>query len=202
MEENNRNNSKNKPVIILLSVLIAAVLGVGGYIVIRDISRGGKDDNSSQNQNNDSQNSQSQDGGDSSQSQDSGDSGQSQDSGSSSQPQDNPGDQGGSTPSGGSDQPASTDIDASITYAEVRKNDFYIEAQTNGVISGTCEMSLLPANGGQGHHETVNLVAGDNVSVCSQSFSLKGMNPGDYNLTIVISSSDGRTKTLAKAIKV
>lgn len=196
MSEN--NSSTNKPVIILLVVLIVAVLGVGGFLIVRDLTRGNKDADSSQTQDN-----KTKDGGDNSQTQGGSDSGQAQSDqtqGGSDGSQTQGGDQGGSTPSG--DQPASTDIDAGITYAEVRKNDFYIEVQTNGAIPGTCDISLLPTNGGQGHRESVSLEESNKVSLCSKSFSLKGMNPGEYKVTVVINSSDGRTKTLEKVVKV
>ena len=170
------NNSNNKIIIALLGVLIAAILIVGGYFIIKDLNKDKDDDHddipdTSQTTDKDSdQNDKDQ-----------------PDSGSTVEP---------ATPS------APEGIEASITHAEVRGNDYYIEAQTSGIVYGTCDISIMPTNGGQGHHETDDLEPVGNASTCDEDFSLKGMNPGEHKVTVIIYSSDGRSTTLEKIVNV
>ncbi|MBQ3325618.1 hypothetical protein IJG79_00495 [Candidatus Saccharibacteria bacterium] len=165
--------STNTAIIVLLVILIVAVLGVGGYFIVKDITGNNSNNNGS------SQTSSKQ----------SADSGEN-DNGSSSNSDD------------GGSETTNNDIEAGITYAEVRGNDYFIELQTNGVVEGKCEISLVPTNGGQGHHDTTDLVAANKVSLCSEDFSLKGLNPGEHKITAVIRAKDGRTKTLEKIVKI
>ena len=167
--------STNTPVIVLLVVLIVAVLGIGGYFIIKDIT--GSNDNSS------SSSSSSQ-----SSTTPSGDNG-----GSSS---------GGSSSGSSSDQPVSTDIEAGITFAERRSANFHVEVQTNGALAGTCEFTLTPVNGGSVHHADGALVEQNKVSICSDDVSIKGLNPGDHKLTVVVRAADGRTKTLEQVVNI
>ena len=169
-----KNKSSNKVIIGLLIALIVAVLCVGGYFVIKDITKN-QDAESSQNNyssSNDSNknNSQSDDTSD-------------------------------VTPTP-EPAPAEDEIEAAIIYSEVRGNDYYIEAQTNGAISGTCEISMVPTNGGQGHHETDDLDVQNKVSTCDEDFSLKGLNRGEHKITVVIRAYDGRTKTLEQIVNL
>ena len=186
--ENNQTNKSNKAIIALLSVLIIMVTFVGGYFIIKDITKSNDDSdkNSTSQQTNDSKDKNS--------------SGQSQ-SGSSDSSDDS-----SSTASGGSSTPTSDptqeEIEADITYAEVRSNNYYIEAQINGQINGTCEISVIPTNGSQGHHETEEIEISNKVSICNESFSLKGMNPGEHKVTVIIDSADGRTKTIEKIVNI
>ena len=166
--------STNTPVIVLLVVLIVAVLGIGGYFIIKDIT--GSNDN-----NNSSSSSQSS-------TTPSGDNG-----GSSS---------GGSSSGSSSDQPVSTDIEAGITFAERRSANFHVEVQTNGALAGTCEFTLTPVNGGSVHHADGALVEQNKVSICSDDVSIKGLNPGDHKLTVVVRAADGRTKTLEQVVNI
>ena len=166
--------STNTPVIVLLVVLIVAVLGIGGYFIIKDITGGNNNNNSS---------SSSQ-----SNTTPSGDNG-----GSSS---------GGSSSDSSSDQPVSTDIEAGITYAERRSANFHVEVQTNGALAGTCEFTLTPVNGGSVHHANGALVEQNKVSICSDDVSIKGLNPGDHKLTVVVRAADGRTKTLEQIVNI
>ena len=174
------NKSNNKVVIALLAVLIIAVGCVGGYFIIKDINKGHEGSDA----NNTSQTSDSKDKTDSDKSQ----------GGSSS------GDAAGSnTPAL---EPAQEEIEAGITYAEVRGNDYYIEVQVNGQVNGVCDMSIVPTDGGQGHHGTDDLEIENKVSICDEDFSLKGMNPGEHKITLMISTTDGRTKTLEKIVNI
>ena len=188
----NINKSTNKPIIVLLVVILIAVLGIGGYFIIKDIASSNKDNSSSQSQNQNNDNNNSDQGGSTPSGGDSGDSGNSGDGGNS----------GDSGDGGSSDQPVSTDIDASITVAETRGVNFHIEAQTNGVIYGKCDISLVPTDGTQGHHNTVDLAVAGQNSVCTDDVSVKGLNPGEHKLTVVVLSTDGRTKTLEQIIKI
>ena len=174
------NKSSNKVVITLLAVLILAVVCVGGYFIIKDISKK-HDDND---ENGTSQTTDDKDRGDSGQSQ-----GGSSDDDTS----------GSSTPT---PEPTQEGIDALITHAEVRGNDYYIEAQVNEQVNGACDISLMPTNGGQGHHGDDDLEIENGVSTCDEDFSLKGMNPGEHKITVIISTADGRTKTLEQIVNV
>lgn len=172
----NINRSTNTPIIVLLTAILIAVLGFGGYFLARDIIS--INNGSSQTQNTDNNNS-----------------GQGNTDPSS-------GDSGNSGSGGSSDQPIIADIDASITIAETQGVNFHIEAQTSGIVDGKCDVTLTPTDGTQGHHDVVDLnVVGQN-SVCSEDISLKGLNPGEHRLTIVVLAADGRTKTLAQTLRI
>ena len=176
------NNSSNKVIVALLSVLVAAVVCIGGYFIIRDINGNHGDDKSST-----SQGSGNNDKGSSSQSQ----------SGSSSSSSSSSDTSGSSTPT---PQPVENEIAAGITYAEVRGNDYYIEVQADGQINGTCDIVMVPTNGGQGPHGTDDLEISNKVSICNEEFSLKGMNPGEHKITVTIKAVDGRTKVIEKIV--
>ena len=166
--------STNTPVIVLLVVLIVAVLGIGGYFIIKDITGGNDNNNSSSS----SQSSTTPSG-------------------------DNGGSSSGESSSGSSsDQPVSTDIEAGITFAERRSANFHVEVQTNGALAGTCEFTLTPVNGGSVHHADGALVEQNKVSICSDDVSIKGLNPGDHKLTVVVRAADGRTKTLEQVVNI
>ena len=165
----------NTPVIVLLVVLIVAVLGIGGYFIIKDIT-GGNDNNSSSSSSSQSSTTPSGDNGGSS--------------------------SGGSSSGSSSDQPASTDIDAGISIAERRSANFHVEVQTNGALAGTCEFTLTPVNGGSVHHADGALVEQNKISICSDDVSIKGLNPGDHKLTVVVRAADGRTKTLEQIVNI
>ena len=166
--------STNTPVIVLLVVLIVAVLGIGGYFIIKDITGGNDNNNSSSS----SQSSTTPSG-------------------------DNGGSSSGESSSGSSsDQPVSTDIEAGITFAERRSANFHVEVQTNGALAGTCEFTLTPVNGGSVHHADGALVEQNKVSICSDDVSIKGLNPGDHKLTVVVRATDGRTKTLEQVVNI
>ena len=169
----NKNKSSNKVIIGLLIALIAAVLCVGGYFIIKDITKN-QDAESSQNKNSDTNDSNKNN---------------SQDDTSDVTPTPEP-------------APAEDEIEAAIIYSEIRGNDYYIEAQTNGAISGTCEISMVPTNGGQGHHETDDLDVQNKVSTCDEDFSLKGLNRGEHKITVVSRAYDGRTKTLEQIVNL
>ncbi len=168
-----KNKSSNKVIIGLLIALIVAVLCVGGYFVIKDIVK--NQDNES------SQNDSSSDDSDKNNSQ---------------------GDDTSDVTPAPEPAPAQDEIEAGITYSEIRGNDYYIEVQTNGAISGTCEISLMPTDGGQGHHETDDLDVQNKVSICDEDFSLKGLNRGEHKITVVIRANDGRVKTLEKIVNL
>lgn len=178
LTENKQSN--NKVVIALLVVLIVMVGFVGGYFIVKDITKG-NDDSDKNGTSQQTNGGQSQSG-----SSDSGDSG-------------NTSGGGSSTPT---PEPAQDEIVAGITYAEKRSNDFYIEAQVDGQVNGKCDISIVPTDGSQGHHETEELEISNKISVCSESFSLKGMNPGEHKVTVVINSTDGRTKTLEQIVNL
>ena len=167
--------STNTPVIVLLVVLIVAVLGIGGYFIIKDIT-GSNDNNSSSSSSSQSSTTPSGDNGGSS--------------------------SGGSSSGSSSDQPVSTDIEAGITFAERRSANFHVEVQTNGALADTCEFTLTPVNGGSVHHADGALVEQNKVSICSDDVSIKGLNPGDHKLTVVVRAADGRTKTLEQVVNI
>lgn len=99
--------------------------------------------------------------------------------------------------------PNSTEaIEAGITYTEVRGDDFYIEAQTNGTISGTCEISLIPSAGGTTHSDTDKLNVHNKVSICDEDFDLNKITPGAYTVRVIINAQDGRTTTLEKSVNI
>ena len=167
--------STNTPVIVLLVVLIVAVLGIGGYFIIKDIT-GSNDNNSSSSSSSQSSTTPSGDNGGSS--------------------------SGGSSSGSSSDQPVSTDIEAGITFAERRSANFHVEVQTNGALAGTCEFTLTPVNGGSVHRADGALVEQNKVSICSDDVSIKGLNPGDHKLTVIVRAADGRTKTLEQVVNI
>lgn len=169
-----KKKSSNSVIIGLLIALIVAVLCVGGYFIIKDITKN-QDTESSQNDNsgtNDSSNNNSQ-----------------TDNTSDNTPVPEP-------------TPAEDEIEAGITYSEIRGNDYYIEAQTDGAISGTCEISMVPTDGGQGHHDTDDLEMKNKVSTCDEDFSLKGLSRGEHKITVVIRADDGRVKTLERIVNL
>ncbi|MBR3233339.1 hypothetical protein IKG12_00545 [Candidatus Saccharibacteria bacterium] len=168
----------NTSIIALLVILLIAVLGIGGYFIIKDISSGNNDNSSSQ-----SQNTNNKDSG-----------------GQSTPSDDNTG--GNSGDSGGSEQPAISELEAGITYAEKRGVNFYVEVQANDVITGRCDFSLIPTDGGQGHQNSNDLAPQNKISICSDSVSIKGLNPGEHKLTVVIRAADGRTKTLEQIVNI
>ena len=168
-----KKKSTNNVIIGLLIVLIVAVLCVGGYFVIKDITKN-QDAESSQNKNSDTNDSN----------------------------KNNSQDDTSDVTLTPEPAPAEDEIEAAIIYSEVRGNDYYIEAQTNGAISGTCEISMVPTNGGQGHHETDDLDVQNKVSTCDEDFSLKGLNRGEHKITVVIRAYDGRTKTLEQIVNL
>lgn len=180
------NRSSNKTIIILLSVLIIIAAGVGGYFIIKDAMNSNVADTSGGDNGN-------QDNGKTTPS-DQPSSGSEDDKG-------NKGD-GQQPASGDSDDDKSSTIEAGITYAEVRNQNFYVEVQTNGAITGSCEISIMPTSGGQGSTHTADLEPQNKVSLCSTNFSVKGLNPGDHNLTVTIKSTDGRSVTLEQLVKV
>lgn len=162
MEDFMENKSNNKLVVTLLAVLIVAVLGVGGYFIVKDLNNKNSSNNS--NGSNSSQNSSQQDSSNES-----------------------------NTPDEGGSQTAdSGEIEAGITYAEIRGQDFYIEAQINGQVSGTCEIYLTPADGSQGHYDDDDIEIRNKVSICEEDFSLKGNNPGEHIVKVIIKASDGQ----------
>ena len=169
-----KNKSSNKVIIGLLIALIVAVLCVGGYFVIKDITK-----------NQDAESSQSSD-----------------DSGKKDSNKNNSQDDTSNVTPTPEPAPAEDEIEAAIIYSEIRGNDYYIEAQTNGAISGTCEISMVPTNGGQGHHETDDLDVQNKVSTCDEDFSLKGLSRGEHKITVVIRAYDGRTKTLEQIVNL
>ena len=171
----------NTPIIALLVILLIAVLGIGGYFIIKDISSGNNDNSSSQSQNTNNK-----------------------DSGGQSTPSDDNtgGNSGNSGNSGGSEQPAISELEAGITYAEKRGVNFYVEVQANDVITGKCDFSLIPTDGGQGHQNSNDLAPQNKISICSDSVSIKGLNPGEHKLTVVIRAADGRTKTLEQIVNI
>lgn len=168
----------NTPIIALLVILLIAVLGIGGYFIIKDISSGNNDNSSSQ-----SQNTNNKDSG-----------------GQSTPSDDNTG--GNSGNSGGSEQSAISELEAGITYAEKRGVNFYVEVQANDAITGRCDFSLIPTDGGQGHQNSNDLAPQDKISICSDSVSIKGLNPGEHKLTVVIRAADGRIKTLEQIVNI
>ena len=172
MDTGNKSNN-NKVIIVLLSVLIVAVLGIGGFFIVRTLTSD-NNQNTSESSTSNSTSSNTQ------------------------QPTNN-----SSTPTNNSAPSETTEpIEAGFTYTEVRGNDYYIEVQTNGAIAGTCDISLVPTNGTNGHHDTDDLEMSNKVSTCSEDFSLKGMNPGEHKITVVIRATDGRTTTLEKIVNI
>ncbi|MBR3232876.1 hypothetical protein IKF74_01120 [Candidatus Saccharibacteria bacterium] len=173
-----KDKSNNKMVVALLAVLIVAVLGVGGYFVVKDLNSKKSDDSS-----------QEQGGKD-----DKKDSGQDD-------PTPTPDPEPTPTPDP-EPTPAPSEIEAGITYSEIRSNDFYVEVQVSGQVAGTCDISVTPTSGGQGHHDTDDLEIQNKVSLCNESFSLKGMNKGEHLVKVIIYATDGRTKTLEKTVNI
>ena len=177
-----KNNSNNKIIISLLAVLIIAVLGVGGYFVIKDATKSQNPESSQNNSNNDSNHNST--------------SNQNNTSGSSNS------DTSASESSSQSPQPEQAAIEASIAYSEIRGDDYYIEAQVKGAVGGTCDISLVPTNGGQGHHETDKLDIEGGISICDEDFSLRGLGRGEHKITVIIRAADGREKTLEKIVNI
>ena len=173
------NKSNNKVIIALLAVLIIAVVCVGGYFIIKDINKGRDDDKDNTSQTTDDK--------------------KKSDSGTSQGGSSGGGEDGGSTPT---PEPAQDELEAGITYAERRGNDYYIEVQVNGQVNGRCDISIVPTSGGEGHHGDDDLEIQNKVSICDEDFSLKGMNPGEHKITVFINAADGRTKTLEKIVNV
>ena len=100
------------------------------------------------------------------------------------------------------DSGASNELEAGITYTEIRGNDYYVEVQVNGQVTGKCDISVLPTDGGQGPQDDDDLEIRNKVSICDEDFSLKGMNKGEHKVTVVIHANDGRTKTLEKIVNI
>lgn len=169
-----KKSNSNTLIVVLLSVLIVAVLAVGGYFIIKDIRNkdDDSDNHSSQVEPAEKKESEKQD------------------------------DDQKIAPAEESDDAVSNEIEAGITYAEVRGNDFYVEVQVNGQVTGRCDISVMPTNGTQGHQDDDDLEIRNKVSICDEDFSLKGMNPGEHKVTVVIRADDGRTKTLEKIVNI
>lgn len=100
----------------------------------------------------------------------------------------------------GTNSNSSNQIDAEISYAETRENDYYIEARTNEVVIGSCDVSLIPADGGEGYYTTVPLEEKDGISVCGKSFPLKSTTSGDYFVLVTVSAADGRSRKLDRMV--
>lgn len=94
------------------------------------------------------------------------------------------------------------EIEAGITYSEIREDDFYVEAQTNGIVSGVCEISLISASSGTTYSETDELDAQNKVSICHEDFDLDKINRGEYLIRIIINAYDGRSTTLEKSVSI
>lgn len=106
------------------------------------------------------------------------------------------------TPTENTNTTTPSEIEAGITYTEVRGNDYYVEAQTNGAISGTCEISLIPSAGGTTYSDTDELDVQNKVSTCDEDFDLKKLSSGTYTVRIIINAHDGRTTTLEKSVNI
>lgn len=176
---------KNTLIIVLLSILIVAVVGIGGYFVIADIVKNNSPDTS---QNEDSRRNRP--------SRKSSNSNANTNNGTSNK-------ESASTDSSSNGADTSTNtggIEAGITYAEIRGDDFYIEAQANGAVEGNCVVSITPTDGSQGYTDTSDLDVHNKVSICDEDFSLRRLNSGQYLIRVVINAYDGRSTTLEQYV--
>ena len=155
----------SKMIVALLAVLVLAVLGVGGYFIVKDLNHKNKVAETSQ---------------------------------------DSADKKKGLEPTK-DDTAASAkedEIEAGITYAEIRGQEFYVEVQVNGQVEGICEISLTPTDGSQGSIETDDLEIANKVTLCNEGFSLKSLNPGLHQVKVDIRANDGRTLTLEKIVDI
>ena len=192
MEENKRNRTSNKPVIILLVVLILAVLGVGGYFIIKDVTK--KNDETQQEEKKEEKETETGEKTEGSSTTSTGSSASSSSDSSSNSSNDN-----GNSSTSTSD--SSEPLEAGI-YHEATGNNYLVQAQINGQVSGACDISIVPTDGSQGQSATADIEIANKVSLCETNFSLKGLNPGEHKITVVIRAADGRTKTLEEVVEL
>lgn len=154
-----------KMIVALLAVLVLAVLGVGGYFIVKDLNNKNKAAETSQ---------------------------------------DAAEKKKGLEPTKDDTETSAKEeeIEAGITYAEIRGQEFYVEVQVNGQVEGTCEFSLIPADGSQGSTRTDDLEIANKVTLCDEDFPLKGLNPGVHTVKAVVQAKDGRSLTLEKTVDI
>ena len=99
--------------------------------------------------------------------------------------------------------PESTvELNAEIVLAERRENDYYIQVQTNDTFEGDCVFTLVPVDEGERVTHAVKLEPADRVSACESFFSLKGLNPGKYDVKVAVTAKDGRTTNLSEIMAI
>lgn len=94
------------------------------------------------------------------------------------------------------------ELDVEIIAAERRDDDYYVQAETNGTFEGTCKFAILSPDDERGAEQSAKLEPADRVSACESSFSLKGLNPGEHNLTVLVTAKDGSTKSVSKKVDI
>ncbi|MCL2085678.1 hypothetical protein FWH09_01960 [Candidatus Saccharibacteria bacterium] len=88
----------------------------------------------------------------------------------------------------------SDDISALIPFAHFVGDDLLITTAISELISGECTLNIWQ-NGSLVHTEKADIATLPASSECT-GFRVSGLSRGDYNVSITIQSSDGRTKTI------
>ena len=94
------------------------------------------------------------------------------------------------------------ELDAEIVAAERRDNDYYVQVQTNGTFEGVCEFTIASLGDEQSLEHSTKLEPADRVSACESSFPLRGLNPGEHNVTVLVTAKNGSTKTVSKVVEI
>jgi hypothetical protein len=94
------------------------------------------------------------------------------------------------------------ELDAEIIATERRGNDYYVQVQTNGTFEGTCKFTITSSDDERGMEQSAKLEPADRVSACESSFPLKGMNPGEHDVTVLVTARDGSTKSVLKTVNI
>ena len=94
------------------------------------------------------------------------------------------------------------ELDAEIVEAERRDDQFYVQAQTNDAFDGDCKFTLKLAGVDESLEHDAKLEPADRVSTCESSFSLRALNSGKYELTVLITAKNGSKKSVSKTVAI
>ena len=94
------------------------------------------------------------------------------------------------------------ELDVEIVVAEYRENNYYVQVQTNDAFNGVCVFSLVSVDDGQIIEHEAKLEPADRVSNCENSFLLKELHSGDYELKVSVTTKNNKTKVVSRKITI
>lgn len=94
------------------------------------------------------------------------------------------------------------ELGVEIIAAERRENEYYVQAQTNGTFDGTCKFTVTSSDDELGLEQSARLEPADRVSACESFFPLKGLNPGEHELTVLVTAKDGSTRSAKMTVDI